>query len=851
MPRKDDGIPRIRCLAKVYGKISRARGLLNSRLIGQGSPRCYVKGIKGNSHLVDFYVTEFGKGNDPEWNCEWSYDFLKYRAIDEFVGLKFVVYDGEDFLGGADVDISSMPEFREVEEELELAGLVFANKASAPKKARLFITVSVQRWNLPVLPRPKPALMADMRTIKRTTAICGRILRAKGLRPRAMAMCFVRAYMMSGKIIDVFTTKIEAYDVIDPNWGQNFQFDFTDPDDQPVVLMFNIFAADKVQPPSKSPKVIFDKGDHLGGAMMPVASIGDEEAFERGENRTKLFLQDECQLIEKRLERDGGKAMREAKALEDAVNPTKKTWMQSMNGAADGAMSFFTGPKKATGHDNGDENCFLSLDIFRETEELRMPHCELLTESIIVEESDLEYNPDPELLEYFGLVDEHGDTVKRLEVTSEERIFVLYGTINNAMDLIAADLTGKSDPYVVVEALTKSNETLFVYRTRWIKGCLNPKWMESFFWKVPPDPENPKVPVALSKIVFTLFDTDEFQTLEFGEDDFLGSCNADITLMRNADFINEDIPLLGVNARGSCKAAGFRRYSTISAEVRCERRVVRIVSPRHDFDADLLAVPRHRESRPMLPPDFPKYENISLDPPLDDPAQCDASAHHVLWLHENGKLYEAAEDSRMQNKQHEDAGWLHVPEFDPMDVRIPRTAPVTHHDDGLDDIDSDDDSKPVKVKYRRDYDTLQENWTATMKGGQAHIRNVDFVNRLPPRQHTGSLPMIATRFGERYRELTNVLNPFEEDWFLSSRRLHNASFAKHGRAISSAMGTMRSKPPIQNFSMRKEIDLKSSSRPATTAAGARGKPERMYPKRPQTTQVLQAALMASSSSSGL
>ena len=37
----------------------------------------------------------------------------------------------------------------------------------------------------------------------------------------------------------------------------------------------------------------------------------------------------------------------------------------------------------------------------------------------------------------------------------QERIFTVYGRVNSAMDLIAADITGKSDPYASGEHISQ------------------------------------------------------------------------------------------------------------------------------------------------------------------------------------------------------------------------------------------------------------------------------------------------------------------------------------------------------------------------------------------------------------
>lgn len=333
MPVAKEKIPTVRLITRVSGKIWRAKGLLNSKLMGKSVPRCLVKGIKGNSHLVDFFSTDVGKGQDPQWDASWSYDCLQNRSHEEFVGLKFICYDGEDFMGGADVDISELPVDRDIEEELELTGMVFSGaKGQAPKKARLFIAVSVSKWPVPVLPRPRLMLLDSVKSVTRTTAICGRIVRGRGMRPRSAAMCFVRCYMLSGRIIDMHNTRACPLDMVDPQWNETFAFDFDDEYDQPLMLMFNIFGSSESS--SSNAAAIFNADDHLGSTMLPVDRIGTEQQFQNGEARAKLRLLDECQQIEKRMEKDAGRAAREAKKAADALNAKKQTLSQRLQQAS-------------------------------------------------------------------------------------------------------------------------------------------------------------------------------------------------------------------------------------------------------------------------------------------------------------------------------------------------------------------------------------------------------------------------------------------------------------------------------------------------------------------------------------
>lgn len=800
----------VRCIAKVTGMVLRAKGLLNSKLIGKSRPRCLIKGIRGNSHLVDIHTTKLESGQDPEWNEKFSFDAMKERTHDEFVGLKFICYDGQDFMGGADVDISELPEHREVEEELELTGMIFLNqkKGQAPKKARLFVTITVERRVVYSLERPQAMLSTSLRSVARTTCICGRIVRARGIRPRSEAMLFVRCYMLSGKIVDVFNTHCENPETVDPHWNQTFSFDFDDETDQPLMLMFNIFAAADLG--TSNPRLIFKADDHLGSCMTPVDGIKDEQAFLKGEGRIKLRLLDECQQIEKRIGRDAGRAARESQAAEDGLTVKKMTWADRLDARFGNLVDKMSTPSL------GSDKNYVTLELFAERQEQLMPHYELMHESRIVEEEEAE--EDPELREYFAeqkqkKVVNPNELIKRLEILSEDRIFTVYGRIICAMDLIAADITGKSDPYVIVEALTKYGEVLFVYRTRYIKACLNPIWNEGFFWNVPADPDNPKVPVPLSKLLFSIYDTDEGQLLESSEDDFLGSCTQDIQFMRNQDCLCEDIPLLGVKIRGGPKpkSGSFRRFSTLSAEVRVERRVVRIVHPKMDYDPSLLDMHRHHESREMRPPDVMVYRDWSQEDAKTDVGVNDATAVKVLDLQENNKLLELAKTNARFYKQREDQGWLHVRELESKHGAA--ISLESKKSGALTDATKTGEGVQETEPYRRNYKVLNQNWTDKMGQSQKDLRNIDYVNRLPPMKRTGSVPIMgynmATRFGDRYRQLANTFNPFEEDWFsphnpnrITAETQH---FVSQSGMLDTVMDNMRTKPNFEHYAMRRDV----------------------------------------------
>jgi len=804
-----------RIISRLSGTCVSAKGLLNTKLIGKGAPRCYVKGIKGNSHLVDLFCTEPGEGNNPQWDEPWSYDCLKTRSREEFVGLKFLVCDGDDFLGGADFDLSQLSAYKEAVEEMELMGLVFGKvKGVQPRKARLFITCCVERRFMPIFPPPQTSLMASLRGIARVASICGRIVRAKELRNprpkkglsnkrRSWPMCYVRCYMMSGKILTVHTTRA-VNNIAHPDWDEIFTFDFDDQSDQPIMLMFDIRGTASL--PAAQVREIWKDGDVLGSCMLIVDSLKDEAAYAKGEGRMRLPILGDFQQIENRLEKDTAK---EAKVKEDEVGP-QSSWKQKMDAIANISTAFGFGAKRT----KAVADSFLTVQLFAERENLPMPHCKLMDEPVVVEQMELDVKPDAELQTYFGKVDEYGESVKRLEITARERVVTIYGRVQAATDLIAADITGKSDPYVIVEALTKTGELLFVFRTRVIPSNLNPTWGEAFFWRVPPDPDDPLLPVVLSKLTFSVYDSDEGQIMEMvggGDDDFLGRCGVDISTMRNNDTIAEDIPLLGVKARpgGFKSGGGFRRYSTISVEIMVERRVHRMIDMQHHYDPELLLVPKYSLSRPMLTgPGVKPYKDLSQEVTESKQEGFANTAKKVLSLRDSNKLAKFSNPARWKEIcQTEGQGWQKTrPVTSPF---VPVTSPppvLPYSRRKSQDREADENNVPQSdvPDHRRNWVALRENWNEKLIGAQAsstlNYESLNLVNRLPPMGRTNSAPIIlGTRFGQNYAKMTS--NPFEDPIKKALKHIPPRMLPA-GTGSEVATTKLTSKPALELYSTR-------------------------------------------------
>jgi hypothetical protein len=806
-------VSKVQVYTKISGTISHARGFQKTKLLGKLQPYVLIKGIKGNSNLVEFGRTPLSSGKNPVWNADWSFDCTKVRSRDEFVGVRFVVFDGDEFLGGADLDISSISSYSTVTEELDLLGLFFHNvKGVVPKKARLYCTCSVDRQFVPVLERPQKALLDSMKSYGRVVSIAGRIVKARGLagkdarldKDRSWPVCFVRVIMKSGKVLDLKNTKCSP-EVVDPVWNESFVSEFDDEMDQPLMLMFDVWGS------GGAPRFNFSQiraaGDHLGSAMVPVAQLGDEGAFTRGEGRIRIPLCGECQLYENRLERDAGRADREKKQAEDKANGVikKETWKDRLSTAMHFAGASAKGLSQMI---VGKSSYDITLELFAARQEIRMPHYDLLHGEVVVEQTDVVATGDQELIDVFNGPLVAGEKVKRIAVTGEDRIFAICGRMKAGSDLVAADLNGKSDPYLIVDALTKSGNKEFVYRTRFIKGTLCPQWNEAFCWQVPPDPVNPNIPVAVSKLQFSIYDTDEFQTLEQGEDDYLGAANVDIANMRNRDFINEELPLLGCKERpgGGKPQAGFRRSSTISIEVSVCRGVYRTVNPQHNYDASLLNVARHHDSRGrvMVPPIVKRYTDLANDTALQDPGVLDETAARILHLRDTDTLLKCARIREAAFKLHEGVGWMAVrPKSSSWDPSLitPSGKGDQSVEDALDEEQDDvvvDDAAP----FRRDWDSLKQDFADKMTHAQEKSRSVAYVNRLPPMSRTASLPSLvaATRFGGNYERL--AADPFAGK--AKNSEFHSTSFSTvETKNCNAVAERMRVKPPSDQSTGRR------------------------------------------------
>lgn len=759
-------------ISEIVGTVFSIRGLQRKGLFSSSYSKCLVKGIRSNSNLVDIHETDDVEAKrEPIFEEEFKINCLKLSFVDDFVGLKFVAFSGDDFIGGVDVDISELASGARNEYELELEGIVQMKQTTgmrlqkARKKPRIFLEIRVERVNIPRPGSSHERLFRSLESYQHPVEITGRILKARRLRGNEQPMCCVRAVLLSGRVVDLHCTpSLEAggtsFEGVDNSFSKLFKVA-----DMPVLIVFDLYQTDGAG----------SAIGHLGSAFVPVADIKEAPLSqtlspEMRYGRMAMEMPT-ASLMEKWLSRSGQKVGRSGES--DA----KLSQIRTFTGGALSSANLGGKKKnrmlKSSGggeHSRQVSTCVLLVELLAERTTIPMPYLELLDNKAVVEEIDVG-DDDFELLDAFRSL-----RARRLVLLGEDRIFMIHGRVRAAHDLISPDILDKSDPYVVVEAVNNDNENLFMYRTRYINNTLNPTWNEAFFFPVPED-IGTSAPMVINKLLFSVFDSDEGElSNRTGEDDFLGRCNVDISSLRTGDVLREELPLLGIQSRpgGGKPGGGFRRYSTISVEVRVERRIHRAVEAQHEVDAALLKVDRHVESRKLLPPEFRGYMDFSqekVEPP-------DKTAGTCLTLRETGALAQMARTTRPGSRERQ---WLQAREYVPRDQREEedqyKKLMKVLHSAGSEDVDDQDEGED---------DLSSAQWV------------FDDVGRKPPIQRTTSLPslMCGSRFGDRYAERTAGLFDHSRDW--QPVRVPNWLATNGARSEWS----LRQKPPLSLYALR-------------------------------------------------
>lgn len=790
----------VRSLKSVSGTVLRTRGLG-----ARPYPRklyVVIKGIRPTSYLVDLYTTRTTNlsigAQKTSWNHgngdKWFYDCLQYRCRNEIVGLKFQLFDGGEFLGGCDFDISELPVHYEKEYELEMSGLIQSHMKGqkAPKKSRLFVTICIEKDLLRMFEEPRKALRASLQYTSKIHSLCCRIHKAKGLHGTTYPMCFVRCYMMSGQIITLHSTTCKR-EHANPIFDDTFQFNFPH-DDKPLMLMFDILGGDAHMVKTKSSKVFWAGGKHLGTAFIPISRIGEEAKYKQGENKYKLPLVLDVGIYEKRMEERSGHtatiAIHDPKAALKAIKRDNAVKAQfSLPALGEVVLGMFgIGAEAESG--NATVKQQLTMEAFVHREQVEDPYFYLLGEA--QEFDDLSGEADEEIKCFFT------QGVRRLLLTGEERIETVYGTVRYGSDLITPEHFHKISAYVVVEAMTTDEKLIFMYKTRVLKNSSYPLWDESFMFKVPCEDEETKVPVELMQIKFTVYDLNNH-----GEDMPIGYCMVDIARMRNVDYFDECTPLLGVHERAeghTAKMDMYKRYSTLATEVRVERRVRRVVNKRPPNYDGLQDVSRHNESRPdhiyvstknktgqIVP-----YRDLSQDLALlPEEIEAASSACRVLAVRE--KYGEGALAKRHQRRPKiptliDVHPWLtarptvskSMPELPKVEKPLFTPSESSEEEqqedpeaEGVDSPTAAGDSPKAKqhahpVVYRQAFipqiQTSPVSFQESLQMSQAALKSLDYTgtHSLPPRRiRETSLNGIATRFDKfRYESNAHAAEPF-------------------------------------------------------------------------------------------
>jgi hypothetical protein len=848
-------------ISEISGKILSARGLHTNKVFRKGRPRCIVKGIRQNSTLVTLFETKEEEGRNPVWNVEWSHNCVIKRDRREIIGLKFMVYDKEDFLGGVDVEITEQSSYYTRSEEFELTGIVLVKeKGKPPRKARLFVEITIQRSYLPIFDAPYTMLLHSMPTFSRVISIVGRINKTRGLkchRGIKSRICFMRCFMLSGKILDFFHTSHYTKDSVEASWDEIFEFSFTDESDQPLMLMVDVWgAAGKFDI-----ERVLAVGEHLGTAMIPVDSLVNVGTLAEDPTRAycRLTLSQQ-QRFETRLDKSGVQTQVRSSEFEDKDTDRyakRQEAIQNHVPLHERFMPQFLTKSSEKTHGT------ISLEFAATREEACMPHVSLLMEDerVIVDEDDLMTEPDAELQTYFD------DDTRFLSISGENRIAAVYGRILSAEDLVNSDVLGKSDPYAIVEGVTKSGQAIFIHRTRVIQDSLCPKWNEAFVFTVPPDPDDPTMPMALSKIQFSIFDSDEGEIMSVDGDDPLGSASCEISFMRNEDVLEEELPLLGIKSRpgGYVSRGCYKRYSTVAVEIRVERRVFRDIQCLHDRPGnELIQRIRHIESRPMAPPEVMHYSDASQEPASDRPDDSEA-ARQVMFLRDTGSLLERGRSHqqavfRNWMRSGQPPRWLQEPatssskrpksassvmrsagQLDAKALHRPHSAgalvqrkaasqAVWMNSLGQETNCASElqDGLPHLARHYRH--APKDNWDQTLQHSQADPFDLVHLNRRPPIvQNIHRVPMaatLATRFGSRYEgSMEDPIMPGKKEK-MAAREWGNIAYIPpdfeqtEGACLSELLSenvlqNLTNKPPVDHLAhfLSREARTKESAPP--------------------------------------
>ncbi|CAJ1331489.1 unnamed protein product [Effrenium voratum] len=245
----------------------------------------------------------------------------------------------------------------------------------------------------------------------------------------------------------------------------------------------------------------------------------------------------------------------------------------------------------------------------------------------------------------------------RGELSGKQQICFVQGVVRGASGLPAADDNDLSDPFCIVEAMSRNAEKIFVHRTRVVKNKLCPEWNEVFYMALPPTFE-------LNRLMFSIYDRDETmgalltnQLDPLEQDEFLGRASIDISYLKSGDKLEEDIPVSGSVVGNKVKTTtGFRRTATIAVEVSVQRRVKPAYGLAPEDHSAVIPRRTHKVSRPPNTFPFADPSQFIEDLPLEEQIA--------------GEIMEAYNTGRLRGGN--SVEWLHTPESRPLlDLQLP------------------------------------------------------------------------------------------------------------------------------------------------------------------------------------
>jgi len=628
---------------RIIGRIAHARGLPNTDASGKSDPFVVLKGIRSNNHMVNIHVTRCVQNSlAPVWEEEFDFCIPAEWGLVELVGLKAMVFDAddlsvsflgtEDFLGGCDIDLSMAVTGRAMTHELELAGVPLS-KAKG-KKPRLTVVVTVYKE---VVPKPKPGmelLLDSMVYLDYVREVAVKVSSAKAL-PNADLVgssdpqCVVRVILLSGEVREIHRTKV-VQDDLNPHWDEmcGAKFELLE---QPILMVFDIWDVDGGGRA--------EDGQHLGTAVLPLM-----ECLPGVPRRRKLPLVGESQLHERKLTRMGV-----SHEVEDGRDPEKfsetslepeppKPKASCMERLTKAAIDLRERVKSAY-YLKKIEKSMLIVEVRTRARQEPMPLLQFLEKATyIADEDDVErvmkledwekaVFPAPTELTTRG-------RPPRGELFGKEQIVFIHGVVIGACGLPSADENSLSDPYCIVEGMSRTAERIFLHRTRVVPKSLCPQWDETFYLACPPNFE-------LSRVLFSVYDRDETMIAMMGggidpldQDEFLGRASVDISYLQNGDTLVEDVPVSGSVIGNKVKTtAGFRRVPTIAVQIGIQRRVKPLYGVAPEDHSAVIPRRTHRVSR--QPANFAFNDTSQF---VDEVPVVERTATQVMEANSTGRL---------------------------------------------------------------------------------------------------------------------------------------------------------------------------------------------------------------------